>query len=74
MREEDGEIKTGDEMRIESLADADDNSYMTREAIPIKSEDQTTVTKANAPGTATFSATRDSEGNNTPIFHISFGN
>jgi hypothetical protein len=65
MDEEDGEILTGEEIKTECVADAAENSYVTKEAISIKPEDQTTATTTNAPGAATFSAPRNLEGEET---------
>jgi len=70
MDEEDGEISTGDEIKPESVADAAENSYVTEEVMPIKTDDQTTSTRANASGAATLSAPRNLEGENIPTTSI----
>ncbi len=65
MDEKDGEIPNSDEIKTESVADAAKNSYVTKEEIPVKTEDQTPATTTNAHGAATLSAPRNLEGGNT---------
>lgn len=66
MDEEDGEI----EIKTESAAGAAENPYVTEEEILVKTEDQTALTTANAPGAAPLSAPRNLEGGNPSITSI----